>query len=1491
MRRSSGLRAGVIHLACGLLLVPSFWVAADEPAAVKPPWQRLLQGDDAKKAEELQKRLDELQPAGKFADALETAEQLARLREERQGKEHWQAVDARFTAEALRRAVRSEKVDREEYAGTFEQFRRASSLEQKGQFKDAFPLRQQILAIRRKVLGEEHPSTATSYNNLAYNLNAQGKYAEAAEGFRKALAIRRKVLGEEHPDTALSYNNVAFNLNAQGKYAEAQEGYQKALDIHRKVLGEEHPSTALCYNNLASNLNAQGKYAEAQEGLRKALDIRRKVLGEEHPDTAQSYNNVAFNLNAQGKYAEAAEGYRKALAICRKMLGEEHPDTALNYNNLAANLSAQGKYAEAAEGFRKALAIRRKVLGEEHPDTAASYNNVAYNLNAQGKYAEAAESVRKALDIWRKVLGEEHLQTALGYDSVASNLYARGKYAEAAEGFRKALDIRRKVLGEEHPDTASSYANVAANLNVQGKYAEAAEGYRKALDIRRKVLGEEHPDTATSYNLVAANLYARGKYAEAAEGFRKALDIHRKVLGEEHPDTARSYDNLAANLKAQGKFVEAAEGYRKALDICRKVLGEQHPDTARSYNNLAHNLNAQGKYVEAAEGYRKALDICRRVLGEEHPRTATSYNNLAANLDDQGKYAEAAADYRKALDIFRKVLGEQHPDTARSYNNLAHNLNAQGKYAEAAEGFKKALDIFRKVLGEEHPDTALGYNNLASNLNAQGKYAEAAEGYRKAVDIWRKVLGEEHPATATSYNNLAGNLKDQGKYAEAAEGFRKALHIRRKVLGEEHPLTALGYNNLAYNLNAQGKYAEAEELWLRAATSFATVRLHLTRSGLERATRTSERSPLPALAAVLARNGKSAQAWRRYEESLARGTWDDLSARLRRPPAEQAQQAQLTARLQRFDQLIEKAVAVKEETPQQKKDREALLDQRRAAQAELDAFARRLEKTYGPVAGQVFDLKSIQAALPEDTALLGWLDLPPTGPRAADPNGEHWAFLLRAKGGPVCIRLKGSGDGGGWTKEDTQLPARLRTSLLERRPDWKRLARQLTDQRLEPLRSHLGAAAPLPAVGHVVVLPSPALAGVPLELLGEEFTISYALSGTLYTHLSKQPAVKGAGLLALGDPVFETSAARAKERPLPPGGVLLTVVQPGSNAAHSHLRPDDVLVKYGDTELNTPADLKAAVAKAAGSDEVAVQVWREGKTVERRVKPGTLGIVMANQPAHEALAERYRLDRVLRSRGDDDAWKPLAGTRVEVDSLRRLFGAEPAPRLLFDSDASEQRLDELAGSGELGRYRYVHLATHGEVDDVRPLRSAVILARDSLPDPEKQLLAGKPVYDGRLTAEEMLRSWSLNSELVTLSACETALGKYESGEGFVGFAQALLLCGSRSVCLSLWKVDDAATALLMQRFYANLLGKRDGLKAPMSKAQALREAKEWLRNLSRDDALRVAAEVSHGVERGKGRPKGKLLPPLPEPVPAAKDDKPYAHPYYWAAFVLIGDPD
>ena len=149
---------------------------------------------------------------------------------------------------------------------------------------------------------------------------------------------------------------------------------------------------------------------------------------------------------------------------------------------------------------------------------------------------------------------------------------------------------------------------------------------------------------------------------------------------------------------------------------------------------------------------------------------------------------------------------------------------------------------------------------------------------------------------------------------------------------------------------------------------------------------------------------------------------------------------------------------------------------------------------------------------------------------------------------------------------------------------------------------------------------------------------------------------------------------------------------------------------------------------------------------------------------------------MARSGGED--FVPLPGTRREVEALAQLFQADDRPgRILLGPDASEPELDRLATSGELGRFAFIHLATHGVIDEDVPARSAVILSQTGLPDPLDQALNNKPVFDGRLSVREIQHAWELNAELVTLSACETALGRQAGGEGFVGFTQALLDVG------------------------------------------------------------------------------------------------------------------
>ena len=192
------------------------------------------------------------------------------------------------------------------------------SLHVAGQYLEAEPLLKRALETREKALGKDHPSTATSLNNLAGLYDSQGKYAEAEPLYKRALETREKTLGKDHPDTAASLNNLADLYRAQGKYAEAEPLYKRALDIHEKALGKDHPSTATSLNNLAGLYDSQGKYVEAESLYKRTLAIFEAALGPEHPNVATVLENYAVLLRKMNRGEEAAKLEARAREIRAK---------------------------------------------------------------------------------------------------------------------------------------------------------------------------------------------------------------------------------------------------------------------------------------------------------------------------------------------------------------------------------------------------------------------------------------------------------------------------------------------------------------------------------------------------------------------------------------------------------------------------------------------------------------------------------------------------------------------------------------------------------------------------------------------------------------------------------------------------------------------------------------------------------------------------------------------------------------------------------------------------------------------------------------------------------------------------------------------------------------------------------------------------------------------------------------------------------------------
>jgi tetratricopeptide (TPR) repeat protein len=339
-------------------------------------------------------------------------------------------------------------------------------------YAHARALYERALAINEKMLGPEHPRTATSLNSLAGLLRDQGDLAGARPLYERALAINENVLGPEHPRTATSLGNLASLLHDQGDLAGARPLHERALAIYEKVLGE-HPYTARSLRNLARLLQDQGDLAGARPLYERALAIHEKVLGPEDPDTATGLGYLARLLQDQGDLAGARPLCERALAIHEKVLGPEHRDTAISLNKLASLLRDQGDLAGARPLQERALAINEKVLGPEHPDTAASLYSLARLLNATGHAKEAEPLFQRAIAIGKKALGPNHPITQLHCSHCARLFLDTRRPDEALIMAEAALAVHAATNGPNHPWTKDSARVTADALDALGRGAEA----------------------------------------------------------------------------------------------------------------------------------------------------------------------------------------------------------------------------------------------------------------------------------------------------------------------------------------------------------------------------------------------------------------------------------------------------------------------------------------------------------------------------------------------------------------------------------------------------------------------------------------------------------------------------------------------------------------------------------------------------------------------------------------------------------------------------------------------------------------------------------------------------------------------------------------------------------------------------------------------------------------------------------------------------------
>jgi tetratricopeptide (TPR) repeat protein len=225
-------------------------------------------------------------------------------------------------------------------------------------------------------------------NNLGLLLEDEGRFSEAEPLLRKSLALRRQLLGEDHPQTLTAINNLGTLLQAAGQLVEAEALYREALGRLRRVQGEEHRETLGAINNLGVLLLVADKPEEAEPFVREAMQKLQRVVGEQHPNAMSSIANLGVVLQRLDRLDEAETCFREALDKQRRALGDEHPATLNTAVILGGLLVERGRPQEVVSLLAPIeAAVRREFTG----DNAAVVGRLLLRLgSARGALAQTA---------------------------------------------------------------------------------------------------------------------------------------------------------------------------------------------------------------------------------------------------------------------------------------------------------------------------------------------------------------------------------------------------------------------------------------------------------------------------------------------------------------------------------------------------------------------------------------------------------------------------------------------------------------------------------------------------------------------------------------------------------------------------------------------------------------------------------------------------------------------------------------------------------------------------------------------------------------------------------------------------------------------------------------------------------------------------------------------------------------------------------------------
>ena len=770
-----------------------------------------------------------------------------------------------------------------------------------------------------------------------------------------------------------------------------------------------------------------------------------------------------------------------------------------------------------------------------------------------------------------------------------------------------------------------------------------------------------------------------------------------------------------------------------------------------------------GDYQSALKYNIMAMETRKNFLGEEHPDYAKSLNNIGILYSKMGDYQSALKYYLQSADALKHILGDKHPDYASLLENIGALYYYINDYNSALKFSTEAMEIKRASLGEGNIKYAISLNNLCNIYSKLGNYQKALEYGTLSSEIYKKILGENHTDFARSLNNIAAIYREMDEKQNALKYMIQAMEIKKNSFGESHPEYAASLNNIGVI------YLDMEDY--RNALKYMTTAAEIWKKTLG--------NEHPQYATSLKNISKTYLETKDYKNAI-------ISNKIATD--------------------IYKRNLIRNFSFMTTHEREAYWD------ANSENFIYNIKYMYHA------PNDTIATKISYDTELI--------------TKG-----LLLASEISIANTIMESGDTALIAEYENMKTLHLRLNKELEKPIAERVYNcDSLENEIQKMEHHImESSKELGDVTHFIKID---WKEVQKSLKPNDVAIEF--SG-----FTEDDTTKYVALVLTKDmeapiciPLFEQSEMQKHLRNIYDSPEMYDLIWKPLEKYF----PKNPRIFFAPTGMLHRIAVEYAPVGNGKTISDKYEIYRVSSTrflaMEYMPKPMKNSVLYggifydSDTTTMKQESERFtrgtdEINTSFASLNNDEARSALPylqGTKTEVENIAAKMKKKKISATLYEgSVANEESFKALSGKN----IDVLHIATHGfflPIDEKLSgeqslVQSGLLLSGANYAWQNKHLPDG--IEDGILTAKEISFMDLRKTDLVVLSACQTALGEI-TGEGVFGLQRGFKKAGARTIIMSLCPVDDNATLLMMTEFYSNLtkgMTKREAFLAAQNKVK------------------------------------------------------------------------